>query len=163
MNLKKLSVMILMLLSCIACKDNDVHINKYESDMTCTQSFSEVIDDEELKSTSNVFIYNDDEIVTKAIYQSIGKYTSINELNMYEEIIKIYNSISGIEASFYQVDDEIILEITYDYLKVDIDEVEMKIGNMLDDDSLLKKVDKLPITLEEFKSLELTNYECEVR
>lgn len=165
MKLNKLMILLLCLVLCVSCaKKDEVEIAEYDAKMVCTYEFNEVIDDEKVKSTSNIYLdYNAEEKVTKAIYQSISKYTSVNESNMYEEIIKLYNSLKGISAKFYTIDDTLILEIDYDYLKIDLEEIDNEIGNILDDTSLFKQVKSLPISLEEFKELELDDYECEVK
>lgn len=165
MKLTKVIILILCLSLSISCgKKDDIEINKYDTKMVCKQEFNEVIDDEKVKSISNIYIdYDEDDNVVKAIYQSIGKYTSINELSMYEEIINLYSDLDGINAKFYTVDDSLVLEIEYNYLDMDLDTIKKKIGNMLEDTSILKQVNDLPVSLDEFKKIELNDYECEVK
>lgn len=165
MKLNKIIILILCLTLPISCgKKDDIEISKYDTKMVCKQEFSEVIEDEKVKSISNIYLdYDEEENVVKAIYQSIGKYTSVNELSMYEEIIKLYNDLDGIKAKFYTVDDSLVLEIEYNYLEMDLDVIKKKIGNMLEDTSILKQVGDLPISLDEFRKIELNDYECEVK
>lgn len=165
MKLNKVIFLVLCLFLFTACsKQDNSEIIKYDTKMICKREFNEIIDDEKIKSTSNVYLdYDADELVVKAIYQSISEYTSINELTMYEEIVKLYNDLKGINAKFYVADDSLVLEIEYNYLDMDIDNINKKIGNMLEDDNILKQVDSLPISLDEFKKIELNDYECEVK
>lgn len=163
MKVNKIIILVFLLLLCVSC-GKDKGFNKNDAKMICKQEFREVVDDESITSTSNIYIdYDEDELVTKVIYQSISEFSSANEESMYEEIVDMYNSLEGIEAKFYVDKDSLVLEISYDYSKMNLEAINNKIGNMLDDDSILKKVNSLPISLEEFKKKELTNYECEVK
>lgn len=165
MKFNKLIVCSLCMLLCVSCgKKEDIRIKEYDTMMKCNYEFKEVVDDDDITSMSNIYLdYDENKMVEKAIYQSISEYSSSNDVSMYEEIIKIYNSLSGIKADVYVVNDSLVLEIEYNYLEMDLDEIKDKLFNILDDDSLLKKTKELPISLEDFKKIELANYECEVK
>lgn len=165
MKFNKLIIFGLCMLLCVSCaKKENKKIKEYDAMMKCRKEFKEVIDDDNITSISNIYLnYDEDGMVKNAIYQSISDYSSTKDINMYEEIIKIYNSLSGIKANINIVNDSVVLEIEYDYQEMDLDEIKDKIGNMLDDDSLLMKAKELPISLDEFKKIELNNYECEVK
>ena len=160
MKLKIIGISFLVLLSC-GCSKKEKTINDFDSDLVCRSEFREIIEDEEIKSTSKIFLNIDDDLVSKAIYQSISAYNSSSELNMYEEIAKLYNSMEGINALYYVVDNSIVLEITYDYEVIDLDQIKLQFGNMLDQEGLFMSVDKIPVSLDTFKNIELANYECE--
>ena len=60
MKLNKLMILLLCLVLCVSCaKKDEVEIAEYDAKMVCTYEFNEVIDDEKVKSTSNIYLdYN---------------------------------------------------------------------------------------------------------
>ncbi len=154
-------ILVLSLLLMTSCKrQEEVKINSYDGNQLCTLQYEEVIDDNLVNSQSNIYVfYNEDKMVEKAIYQSISDNDYIDD-NLYANIINLYNSIKGIKAHKYMVDDKIVFEITYDYLDIDLDEVSEKLGELLEDKTLLRVVDKLPVSYDEFKDIELQEYDC---
>ena len=62
--------------------------------------------------------YNVTHKITACSYASLPLFFSIVISNLWH---KLYNSLKGISAKFYTIDDTLILEIDYDYLKIDLE------------------------------------------
>ncbi|MCH5167072.1 MAG: DUF1307 domain-containing protein [Erysipelotrichales bacterium] len=157
---------ILILFICLLLPGCSSNINSFDTKMVCRLDFNENIDDYIYESTSNIYIdYDKQEYVTKAIYQSISDLANYNDyyLESLDSIINEYKEIEGISGEYYIVDDKLVLEITYEYEKLDLSEFRKFMGDLLDEESILGIVDELPIKLSEFESIELEGYECEVK
>lgn len=130
--------------------------------MVCENSYT---DENGLSSLSKVYVDYNDNLVTRAIYQSISPLEAYNTalLASLDELILKYNHLAGIKAEKYFKGDKVILEIDYNYLAMDIDSVKEVLGAILAEDSLLAVTTELPVNLEEFKNIELQEYECEER
>lgn len=164
-----LLITIMLLTGCTSNSTKEVEeetktINTFDSNLVCTKVYDETIEDDELSSTSNIFIYYDeDEYVTKAIYQSISdaSYYNNNLLLSVMSIIDMYNELDGVSAQYYIVDDKIVMEFSYDYETIDIDTLKSSIGELLSEDNIFNKVKKIPVKLDKFKSIELIDYDCQ--
>lgn len=159
----KYIMLITLVLLTISCgkKEESLNLKEYEANVICTLDYQDEVDGMLINSTNKVFInYDDKMLVNNALYQTTTDEYSIN---MYERLVNIFNEINGISADLYIVDNKLVVEIEYNYDMINIDEVKDKLGILLDEEALLNKVDKLPITYDEFIDLELKEYKCEVQ
>lgn len=151
---------------CLLLTGCGTSINSFDTKMVCKINFEEDIDDYIYESESIIYVdYDNQEYVTKAIYQSISDLGNYNNyyLKSLDSIIDQYKKIEGISGKYYIVKDKLVLEITYEYDKLDLNEFREFMGDLIDEESLLGSVDELPIKLSEFETIELDGYECEVK
>lgn len=159
--MKKIVILLIMISFITGCKSK---INTYDTKMVCKQKFSEKLDDDILDSESIIYVdYDDQEYVTKAIYQSISSkdYYNSSLIETLDYVIATYNKMDGISARRYNADDKLIFEIAYDYKKTSLEEFKEKMGDLIDPESILGSSTELPIKLSEYKKIELDGYECE--
>ncbi len=160
-----LSLLIVFILTgCSKGEDNEKVINKYDANLVCKKHMEEIHDGEINSSESVIYIYYDEsKFVNKAIYQSITNLddASSYDIQAYDDIKEMYDSIDGCEAHYYKTKNELVLEIKYNYEKLDLNSFKEKLGNILDDTSLFAKVKAIPVKLEVFKNIEVNDYECE--
>lgn len=165
--LKKAVILFFMLFIFTGCKVSESKkIHTYEASEVCFKEFNETVDDETLISRNNVFItYDDKLIVDKALYQSISPLNAISSYTYetYDYIKRIYSNINGISVEYYETTDSLVFEVSYDYNVIDLDSFRTNVGELLDDKGLLGSVDFIPVDLNTFKSIELDDYECEVK
>lgn len=157
---------ILILSGCGDKKEDARTLNIYKADQVCKRTLVDEIDGESIASNSNVYLMLDDfNFVKTAIYQSETPLQNTNSYSYetYEYIRNIYSSIEGIEVIYYDTKDSLVLEVRYDYDKIDLATFRDKIGDMIDENSLLGKEKSIPVTLEKFKLIELGGYVCEVK
>lgn len=164
MKIKYLLIICLLFLVC-GCTKNEENksIPEYDHDIKCVSHIEEENDGDLETYTSNIFITLDDnKNVTSAIYQSISESTLLDKstLELTNQFLNIYKDIKGIEASSDIIDNKLIITIKYDYSNIDLVSTKKKLGSILDDNHIFKKVNKLPFSYEDYKKYELTNYEC---
>lgn len=136
-------------------------LKKYKSDILCTYNFQDSVDDEVSSSHSNAYITLDKLNVSRIIYQSILEKSSIySNVDMQKELLTMYDNIDGISYDVYETKNNYVIEITYDYTKLDLNTIKTKLNGILDDASILMTEDKLPITFETLKKHDLKDYEC---
>lgn len=166
---KVLCLSFLFLLMLSGCsKKNDNRLNEYENDadQICRMHIQEENDDVYITSDSNVYLYLDDSsFVEKAIYQSVSSLNDVTSYSYetYEYIKNLYSKIAGIDVDYYETTDSLVLEIEYNYNEIDLKYLRDTLGYLLDNDSLLGSVESLPISVDDFKKIELDGYECEVK
>ncbi len=137
----------------------------YEADEVCKKDLVENIDGEDIVSSSIVYLnYDESNLVKKAIYQSISSIQDINNYTYetYSYIKDIYSNIDGVEVDYYDTSQNLVLEIAYDYESIDLNLFKENLESILDQNSLLAKVKKLPVEVSEFKKIELAGYDCKV-
>ena len=161
--MKKALLLLSIIFLLTGCKET---INTYDADMICRMNYEAEVDGYTSESESVIYInYDKGKNITKAIYQSIGNLSEYNDylLNSLDSIVDIYNKLDGINSNKYIVDDKVVMEIEYDYFKIDLAQFREELGDLIDDESILASIDDLPIKLSEFKRHELEGYDCEVK
>lgn len=165
--LKKTIILLFTLFILTGCKDaQDKEIHTFAASEVCTKEYSETVDGDTLISKNNVFItYDNKKLVNKAIYQSITPLSTVNSYTYetYDYIKDLYSNIDGVSADYYETSDSIVLEVSYDYNVIDIDSFRLNVGELLDDKGILGSAKSIPVDLSTFKSIELNDYECEVK
>ena len=142
---------LVFLCSCSEEQLDRQEIKVYEADEVCKKDLVENIDGEDIVSSSIVYLnYDESNLVKKAIYQSISY------------IKDIYSNIDGVEVDYYDTSQNLVLEIAYDYESIDLNLFKENLESILDQNSLLAKVKKLPVEVSEFKKIELAGYDCKV-
>lgn len=136
-------------------------IPKYDADIICHKTYLEVLDEEEVESTSNVYIYETNGYIDKIINQAITN--DMSSESFLSELTDLYNQVEGIRAKVDIINNELVMEINYDYHSLDLVNFRNKVGNLLSKDSIYYSIDSLPISVEKYKDTELKNYECEVK
>lgn len=152
-------IVIAVIALCIFKSQEDEYNNlvTYPGNIVCTMKGTDKIDGSEIPYETRVYITTSDDYVTSAVYQTITYDQNENVLNA---ILKIYNEIDGITMFTDKYDDYNVLTIKHDYNKIDLKQVEEKLGDLLDDSSLFKRYKKFPINYGEYKAVELKGYEC---
>ena len=151
-----------------SCSEEELDIQEikvYEADEVCKKDLVENIDGEDIVSSSIVYLnYDESNLVKKAIYQSISSIQDINNYTYetYSYIKDIYSNIDGVEVDYYDTSQNLVLEIAYDYESIDLNLFKENLESILDQNSLLAKVKKLPVEVSEFKKIELAGYDCKV-
>lgn len=154
--------LIAFILICFSLSRKDEEkLNEYNADIICHNTYFEVIDENEINSTSNVYIYETDGYIDRIINQSITNDMSSEQF--LSELVDLYNQVEGIKATVDLINNELVMEISYDYKVLDLKIFKSKIGNLLSKDSVYFNLDSFPISVEKYKSYELENYECEVK
>ncbi len=141
---------LVFLCSCSEEQLDRQEIKVYEADEVCKKDLVENIDGEDIVSSSIVYLnYDESNLVKKAIYQSISSIQDINNYTYetYSYIKDIYSNIDGVEVDYYDTSQNLVLE---------------NLESILDQNSLLAKVKKLPVEVSEFKKIELAGYDCKV-
>ena len=166
--MKKLIIILLILVLIPGCKskEDEAKLNSYDTKMTCKYTYEDELDGDINESDSIIYVdYDEEDNVIAAIYQSISSLDNYNDylLGSLDAIIHLYNSMSGIKASKYIVGESLVFEIMYEYEKIDLNEFRENLGDLIDEESMFATVKSLPIKLSEFESLELKDYECEVK
>ena len=159
---KKGCLLIISLVCLTGCK---AKINEFPANMICTKEYTEEVEGMIYESTSKIYLdYDENNLVTKAVFQSISPLSNYNEsyILAFENLMNIENEVKGVESNMYKVDEKLVLENTYDYTILDIVDLKKRLGDILDLDGVLTSA-KLPVTLEEYQKLELEDYECEVK
>ena len=164
MKIKYIFLICLLFLVC-GCAKNEENkvIPEYDHDIKCVSHIEEEKDGDLETYTSNIFIKLDDNSYVKsAIYQSISESTLLDKstLELTNQFLNIYKDIKGIEASSDVIDNKLVITIKYTYSNIDLINVKKKLGSILDDNHIFKKVNKLPFSYDEYKKYELNNYEC---
>lgn len=141
--------------------DNTYKLKEYDSDIVCTLEV-EATEDEEAY-TSSVYIYEDGEYITKAIYQTIT-YTEFtgSYVDMMKEFYDMYKGIDGIETSVVESSNFVVSAVTYDYHKMDSKAVKEALSSILDETSILLK-DKYSFKIDWYTKDNLSEYSCEVK
>lgn len=140
-------------------KNEDVsNIPEYDADIICKYSLSENVDDTDIDSLAYVYIYTEDNNVSKAIHQSIT--SSDVDYSLMQSITKLYENINGIDATVNYYGSDLLLEVVYDFNTLDIDDVKDKLGNVLDDQSILMSTDELPISVDDYLDSLTDKYTC---
>ena len=136
-------------------------LNTFNYDKKCSRINREQVDEDVVESTSFVFIKLDQLNVKEVVYQTLlNKGDYINNFDMLDDILKMYDGINGISYKVYETKDNYVTEVKYDYTLLDLDKVRTSLGNLLEDTSIFKATKKLPITYEAFFKAELSEYEC---
>lgn len=161
-----ISIFVVLLLSgCGKSEEESTRtLNNYKANEVCKKHIVDEVEGETFESDSNVYlIYDEFNFVKSAIYQSVATLDSSAPYSreMYERIRNIYSSIDGVNVIYYDTKDSLVLEVRYDYDKIDLSTFRTKLGDLLDKDSLLGSAKTIPVTIEKFKSIELDGYECE--
>lgn len=157
---------LVFLCSCSKEKLDRQEIKVYDADEVCKKDLVENIDGEDIVSSSIVYLnYDESNLVTKAIYQSISSIQDINNYTYetYSYIKDIYSNIDGVEVDYYDTSQNLVLEIAYNYESIDLNLFKENLESILDQNSLLAKVKKLPVEVSEFKKIELAGYDCKVK
>jgi uncharacterized lipoprotein YehR (DUF1307 family) len=167
--MKKLGVILIILLvlitisGCSKKEEDKKTIPTYNADIVCSSNIEDEHDGDVENYISNVFIKLDDnKNVTETIYQSISESTLLDKatLELTNQFLEIYKDIKGITASSDVIDNKLIITIKYNYIDMELKNTKMKLGTIVEDDSILKKATQLPFSYEEFKKYELNGYEC---
>lgn len=158
-------VLLLFILILTGCKNKEEfeELNVYEAKEVCDYTSYEEIDGDVYNSKSIVYLnYDEEKFVTSAVYQSISDLTSVTSYTYetYDYIKRLYSTTEGVSVDYYKTKDSLVLEIKYDYMKIDLNEFRNTLGALLDQGSVLGSSDKLPIELDVFKNIELKDYDC---
>lgn len=163
----KLLILLIVLVVLTGCKKENKDIrslNNYKADEVCKKHIVEEDDGEEYSSDSIVYLmYDEFNFVSSAIYQSVSNDANSYSYELYEQLRRLYSSIEGVNVIYYEIKDGLVLEVRYDYDKIDLNTFRGTLGDLLDKNSLLGKAVTIPVTKEKFKNLELDGYECEVK
>lgn len=163
----KIAILLALVSFISGCKANTgVDVHHYDTMMSCSKKQTEEVDGTSINSLSNIYYdYNADGYVTKAIYQSVGDVQNYNDviLASLDNLIELYNEVDGIVASRYISREKVVFEFIYDYENIDQAKFNLKLGDIIDDDFILKRADMLPFSVEEFVSSELSGYDCKKR
>ena len=154
-------LLILIVVNILIISNSNKRIPTYKSDIICSYSTVENYDDLDYESKSIIYIYKDEDNVTKTINQSIMSTNS--DTGLLESIISIYDSVDGIDASLKNRGKSIVFEVVYDFKKIDLDNTKEKLENVLSQDSLLMKTEVLPIKVDAYLDLLSDKYKCEVQ
>lgn len=157
-------IFILMIVGFLVCSDDCSkvvvdQIHEYDAMMVCTKHSNK----DDISSTSNYYIdYDVDENLTRVIYQEISDEADYSE-SLIESVklnVKKHNSVEGIKSTVEVIDDKVVVEIHYDYTIINLNQVKKDLEDVFNNDNILMKSKKLPISLKKFKSTELSEYEC---
>lgn len=154
-------IVALIVIGIVLIIDKNNEIPTYDADIICSYSTTETLDEEEYESKSYVYIYKDDDYVSKAIHQSIMSTNS--DTSILESIIDLYSSIDGIDASLKTVDNSIVFEVVYDFDIIDIDLLKENMGDLLSESSILMTTSELPIKVSDYFDSLSKDYKCEVK
>lgn len=147
----------------IYCSNNNEEevkrIPEYESNLVCKSTNKEMLDEEEVTSTSIIYIYTDKDNITKIINQAIS--SNNNNYSMLESITEIYEPFEGIDATVESIGNKILLEVQYDFSLIDLDTVKRNLSPILSDDSIIMQTESLPIKLEDYLETLTSKYKCE--
>ncbi len=148
---------------CAKKEEEKKTIPTYDADIVCFANIEEENDGDVENYISNVFIKLDDnKNVTETVYQSISESSLLDKatLELTNQFLNIYKDIKGIEASSDVIDNKLIITIKYNYKDMDLDDTKKKLGSIIEDDSIFKKVKKLPFKYDELVKYDLKGYEC---
>lgn len=142
-------------------KTEEKKIPEYDATIICKKTGTITEEEQEISYENRAYITVDNERnIEKVILQTIDNDLSSATYILEEQLLHLYNSVSGITGSIENIEDKHVLTITYDYTKISLSEVRKKLGGLLDDAFILKKIKSLPISFEMFKKSELEGYEC---
>ncbi len=132
-------------------------IPTYSSDVYCKKSFTGEVEGETFTSELRIYITLNEEVVEKAIYQTISQ----NDATFYgEQYRELYNSLKGVSAVNTIIGGKSVTTITYDYTKMNAKEIKDTLGDLLEETSLLARTKKYPPLYEEYQVLELEGFDC---
>lgn len=167
--MKKLLLLIIICISLTGCKKESVEkkkVNEYEASEVCRLVTRDEIDGDIYISESVVYLdYDVDLFVKSAIYQSISNLSDVSSYTYeaYEYIKELYSDVDGVEVTYYETKDNLVLEIKYNYDIISLESIRDHLGGLLDQNSILANADSLPIKVDAFKDIELNEYDCEVK
>ena len=154
----------LLFLVCGCSKKEEIKtIPEYDHDILCVSNIEDENDGDLESYLSNIYIKLDDnKNVTSAVYQSVSDSTVLDKaaLELTNQFLSIYKGINGIEAFAENIDNKLVITIKYNYSEIDLETTKRKLGSIVDDNHIFKKVKKLPFSYEEYKKYELNGYEC---
>lgn len=152
-----LIIMVILILFPKKQKKTDDLIPVYHADVVCTFDGVDTFENETHEYSLRAYLTVKDHLVTKAILVSVSTDDNIYETRRY---IEEYNKINGINAQVSFKEGSLVTEVEYDYETIDLDEVKNKLGYLLIDDSIFKRVSSLPVSLEYYQEYELQDYIC---
>lgn len=141
--------------------NNSYKLKEYNSDIVCTLDV-EATEDEEAY-TSYVYIYNNEDYISKVIYQTIT-YTEFtgSYVDMMKNFYDMYKGINGIDTSVTESSNFVVSTVTYNYPEMDPSSVKGSLLSILDETSILLK-DNYKFKTEWYTKEYLKEYSCEVK
>ena len=163
---KAIAVLLISTLLLTGCgKDKETNDDKGKNDVkentgmiTCTKSET---DEDNFKTNLTTVVNYKKGIVTKIEQTSIQEVDeSMIELTLLvgNGIAEKLNSVNGVSSSFVKDGNNSIKSVmTIDYEKINVEDLKTALGNSFSEDDFYSSKD---LTLEEFKTKNLSGYEC---
>ena len=159
-----ITVFISCLVVFVEKKDDISNYEILDANKTCFYE-SVTKDEDGLTIGSNynyMYIYTKDNYVSKVIYRNIFSRKEFGD-SLSDTLIKmlnIYEGTKGITTSYEDINDKVMLTITFDLSSMNIDEIREEYSEIFDDTSILMNL-KNKMTIEDYLKIETNEYICE--
>ena len=108
-----------------------------------------------------MYLYTKGNYVSKVIYRNIFSRKEFGDSlsDTLTNMLNIYEGTEGITTSSEDINDKVMLTITFDLTKMNIDEIKNEYSKVFDETSILMNL-KNNMTIDEYLKIETEEYVC---
>ena len=158
---------ITVIISCLVVftekKDDIFNYEITDANITCYyESITKDEDGLPIGSSYNyMYLYTKGNYVSKVIYRNIFSRKEFGDSlsDTLTNMLNIYEGTEGITTSSEDINDKVMLTITFDLTKMNIDEIKNEYSKVFDETSILMNL-KNNMTIDEYLKIETEEYVC---